>query len=169
MTESGLSQEKFNEVINLKVQEIRDLRKRVKEQDEQIVGLRTLRDKALKDKFAEEATSKQLKEHNEGLGGIITGAYQERAKLLAFISSFLPSVFKKDQALLESSYANVLYMVLPTGEQVSFHIHENDMKLFEHVPDDATANAYLRDLIWDGHDNTEKWERFKYARGSVVL
>lgn len=55
----------------------------------------------------------------------------------------------KDPAQPEE-WQNVVYIDLPTG-QISFHIHERERHLFDDLPWYGGK--------WDGHTDTEKWER----------
>lgn len=76
-------------------------------------------------------------------------AYSERARLVALLAAIYPSSWNYGDAD-EADWA-IVYVQLPTG-QASWHIHESDMGLFDHVQRDD-------DTMWDGHTTEEKYQR----------
>lgn len=73
--------------------------------------------------------------------------YRERAYLVSHLAALYPSVLCASD---EPGYA-LVYLAVPTG-QLSWHIAERDLDLFEHVPKVAP-------IQWDGHDTPEKYRR----------
>lgn len=82
----------------------------------------------------------------------VNQVYRERAHLLAHLATFYPSHIQHDPVDFEWS---VLYISLPTG-QVTWHISDADMDLFEHVRTDTYET-------WDGHTTDEKYARLDRA------
>lgn len=81
------------------------------------------------------------------------GIYRERAHLIAFLSAQFPS-FLSNNDPAEPEYT-VIYIHTPDG-QLSWHIHPNDLDLFEHV---AWAEPDDDRVIFDGHTTPEKYVR----------
>ena len=86
------------------------------------------------------------------------GAYRERNQVVAALARLLLSLGHNvglgqhdpaDQAW-EDDWRNIVYMELPNG-QVSWHIHDSELGLFEGLP------PY--DRAWDGHTTEEKHRR----------
>lgn len=73
--------------------------------------------------------------------------YTERAHLLALLSVIYPAHgYRPDDA--EPGFETILCIHFPWG-QASWHIADDDRRLFAHVP--LTAND------WDGHTTDEKY------------
>lgn len=81
------------------------------------------------------------------------GAYRERAQLVAYLAACYGSVIMHD-ADLDAPGWSVIFIDTPSG-QMSWHLHENDLDLFRHVP------KILRHVPgpWDGHTADEKYRR----------
>lgn len=81
------------------------------------------------------------------------GAYRERAQLVAYLAACYRSVIMHD-ADLDAPGWSVIFIDTPSG-QMSWHLHENDLDLFRHVP------KILRHVPgpWDGHTADEKYRR----------
>jgi hypothetical protein len=80
-------------------------------------------------------------------------AYYERNALVAALSKLYPShVGNHDpsDANWEPGWFNIVFIDTPQG-QLSWHMHESHMHLFEHLPPGANE--------WDGHTTVEKYER----------
>lgn len=93
-----------------------------------------------------------LRERAEKAEAAKDTAYSERNKLVAALSKvFYASLEKDPDAEPESEWLWVVIVQLPTG-QVSWHIHESELSLFEHLPRE-TGN------VWDGHTTELKYER----------
>lgn len=71
--------------------------------------------------------------------------YRERQHLVANLASRYPSCLNNDDPDWP-----VVFIELPTG-QVSWHISLSDLDLFQHVN--------TGDMVWDGHDTSEKYRR----------
>lgn len=83
--------------------------------------------------------------------GYTDGAYAERNQLVAGLSKLYPAGQKKTAIEgWDETWHNCIYIDLPTG-QVSWHIHDNEMAQFVHLPPYAGE--------WDGHDTPEKYRR----------
>lgn len=87
----------------------------------------------------------------------ITGAYRERARLVAHLAAAYP-----DGAVLAFSDPDtpgwaVLTIETPAG-QMSWHISPDDLDLF---PENLAARVHAEDprAKWDGHDTPTKYER----------
>lgn len=89
-------------------------------------------------------------------------AYHERDQCIALIARLLHALSsrvglgKHDPAdtSWESDWTNIIFLDLPTG-QVSWHIHDSELHLFEGLP------AYPQP--WDGHTTPEKYRRVNTA------
>lgn len=78
-------------------------------------------------------------------------AYQERNKVVAALSKLFPAGrTKTDIPGWDPEWHGAVYIDLPTG-QVSWHFHDRDAGLFDHLPPYAG--------VWDGHDTEEKYRR----------
>lgn len=91
-------------------------------------------------------------------------AYTERNRLVALLAAIFPSWRTKHQPTpsgavdvgcdgahdWDPEWLNVIGIQLPTG-QCTWHIHDSEMSLFEHVPE--------FDMPWDGHTTDQKYER----------
>lgn len=95
----------------------------------------------------------------ESLGREITdlqkavgGAYRERARLVAFLAAAHPSRLQQADDVAEPGWF-VVYVDTPAG-QLSWHIHPDDLELFDHVELDRAG-----EVAWDGHDTDAKYAR----------
>lgn len=109
-------------------------------------------------------------------------AYRERNQLVAFLSHLLPawlSVHEENDKDWDSEWMWIVYMEVPVlnprdhedfwpssnfeqiekpkdpVKQISWHIHESELPLFDHLP--------IRPHSWDGHSNDEKYHRMRNA------
>lgn len=80
--------------------------------------------------------------------------YTERNRLVALLASLFPSTQCKTSIKdWSSEWHNCVYITLPNGQQLSWHYHDKDKRLFMHVP--------IRETIWDGHTTEQKYERIE--------
>ncbi len=172
-----MDEEKFKEIIHQKSQELKELRQQVKIKDEQIAGLRSDNLNLGRKLLQFDQTITQMKQKKAELSEDVFIAYEQRARLLEYFTTFLPSVIKYDLDAPNPDFANVLYIVLPCIGQISFHLWVGHLDFFKEVPrqgfggkwmepwggnfmqDKATREGTV-DLIWDNHDNLTKWDRF---------
>jgi hypothetical protein len=86
--------------------------------------------------------------------------YRERSRLIAFLASrFNCSLEPARDCEDDPDFNWVLYVDMPTG-QVSWHIADWDLDLFDFVKRNEGR-------VWDGHDNDEKYKRIKtYISGN---
>lgn len=78
-------------------------------------------------------------------------AYRERNQLVALLSTLYPS--KRARTHIpgwDPAWHGCVFIEFPTF-QGSWHYHDDDADLFEHLPDELVA--------WDGHTTEEKYER----------
>lgn len=80
-------------------------------------------------------------------------AYRERDQLVALISSIWPSWLGRHEGEWQDAWRNIVYVQTPAG-QLSWHIHDSEMPLFDHLAFDASKP-------WDGHTTEEKYERIR--------
>lgn len=77
--------------------------------------------------------------------------YQERNKLVAFLTKLYPSgVRRTDIQGWGACWQNCVVIDLPCG-QASWHYHDDEAYLFAHLP------PYTKK--WDGHTTDEKYEK----------
>jgi hypothetical protein len=83
---------------------------------------------------------------------VVMSVYEERARLLSYLSGVIPSQMVKASDA-EPGFEWVVMMLDPKAGQMSWHISDDDLWLFQHLTfvDDAT--------LWDGHTTEEKYER----------
>ena len=112
----------------------------------------------------------ELKKEIERLTEQKDGAYAERNKLVAFISKIFHSILGRHEdsdTSWDNDWRNIVYVYVPiltpTGvvqSQVSWHIHDSELPLFDHLPKGK--------VVWDGHTVEEKYERLaKFSTSSV--
>lgn len=77
--------------------------------------------------------------------------YRERAHLVAFLTTLYPSVGSYNDPE-EPEYC-VVYVESPVG-QMSWHIHPDDMDLFEGL-------RIVQSHNWDGHTTEEKYRKLQ--------
>jgi hypothetical protein len=86
----------------------------------------------------------------------INDVYVERNKVIALATKLAQEWFIHAYRAphvgepFEDGWNNVIFIELPTG-QVSWHIHDSEIYLFQHLP--VRANA------WDKHTTEEKYQR----------
>jgi hypothetical protein len=86
------------------------------------------------------------------------GAYYERNRLVALLATLFPSGTKRTSIEgWDPEWDGCVYVDLPTDppSQVSWHFHDSQAHLFEHLPPYAGE--------WDGHTTDEKYERIARA------
>lgn len=88
-------------------------------------------------------------------GGVLLrrldGAYAERTLLILALCALFPSGMKKAPVRgMPREFETAVYVDTPAG-QMSWHIHEDDLPAFAHLP------PYPGE--WDGHSTTEKYRR----------
>lgn len=91
------------------------------------------------------------------------GVYRERAALVAHLAAVYPSilVFGADP---EAPDWPVIYVTTPHG-QMSWHLADSDLDLFEHVLVVHRSEA----PAWDGHTTAEKYERLAACTRDTYL
>ena len=174
-----MNEEQFKDIVSKKSLEIKELRKKVRDQEEQIEGLRSFVKDTSRALLAKEQTITQLKRKKAELSEDVFTAYDERARLLAVLASWFPSIIKVDLDALNPDYSSVLYIQLPTG-QISFHIFKGQLDFLDHVPRMNMHGKFIEpwmetraqeegtiNVEWDGHSTEEKWLRIrKYVNRS---
>jgi hypothetical protein len=107
-----------------------------------------------------EAGAFKMDQHVANLMTSRNQAYRERAMLVAILANYYRASLEipTDQ---EPGYTYVLLMETPTG-QVSWHIKDTDLALFDHVPREAGQP-------WAGHDKATALRRLErlIGRGAV--
>lgn len=101
-------------------------------------------------------------------------AYWERNQLVAALSKLLPSHLAKHSIqdneweddwrnivvihlpLELTPYADVVNGPVPDDIQMTWHIHDHDMPMFDHL-----RYVDYPDYVWDGHDTAEKYKRLR--------
>ena len=167
-----MNEEQFAKVISDKARELKELRAQVKIKDEQISGLRHGVTELLRSVEAKDQTILQLKAKKAELSEDVFVAYDERARLLGLISTLYLSIIKVDLDAPNPDYSNVIYILLPTGQQISFHIYKGQLEFLKHVPRMDCHGKFLEpwmsdqariqkttDVEWDLHTTEEKWAR----------
>lgn len=100
-------------------------------------------------------------------------AYHERNQLVAFVSAVYPSALGKhdpDDKDWDPEWRNIVYVELPTG-QASWHIHDSDLPLFDHIERRFAFNDVVccygggehAGSAWDGHSTEENYRRLRLA------
>jgi hypothetical protein len=89
-------------------------------------------------------------------------AYSERARLVAYLAACYPSEIVPAES--DSGAWFLVFVTTPAG-QMSWHLHEDDLDLFEPL-----LNAPETGIEWDGHSTEQKYERLaeltdRIARG----
>lgn len=88
----------------------------------------------------------------QGVRGERDKAYEERAKLVAFLAAVYPAELAEAES--DSGAWWLVFVSTPAG-QMSWHIHEDDLDLFEHLHDKPQTSL----SNWDGHTTEQKYER----------
>lgn len=89
-------------------------------------------------------------------------AYTERAKLVALLTRLFPAYIAQhdsNDASWDREWLTIVFVQLPTG-QASWHIHLNDIPLFDHLKDGENN--------WDGHKTEEKYQRVLAVRADML-
>lgn len=100
-------------------------------------------------------------ERNE-LGTQKDRAYSERNKLVAVLSMLFPASLERhpeEDTSWEDDWRWIVFIDLPTG-QASWHIHDSELPLFEHLPRDSGR-------AWDGHTTERKYARLLDLRQHI--
>lgn len=84
------------------------------------------------------------------------GAYRERAQLLAWLATLVPSVITPAADVYEDGW-RLLFLHTPQG-QLAWHIHPRDVPLFDHVQQVPDGDPRGQ---WDGHTTEEKYGRIR--------
>lgn len=82
-------------------------------------------------------------------------AYHERNQLVAFLASLFPSTLSRhpeNDAEWEDDWRWIVFVSHPSG-QMSWHIHNSEIGLFDHVP--------RGEVDWDGHTTEDKYRRLR--------
>lgn len=83
-------------------------------------------------------------------------AYWERNQCVSLLSKLLPSYLGRHEESDESwerDWMNIVYVYLPNGQQLSWHIHDTELCNFDHLE--------RKEITWDGHDTITKYRRMK--------
>lgn len=86
------------------------------------------------------------------------GAYRERARLLAWIATGLPSAITPARDVDEDGWW-LLFVYPHPDAQLSWHIAPEDVALFAHVDHVGPEDSRVQ---WDGHNTDEKHERIEW-------
>ena len=100
-----------------------------------------------------------LEEYVEDMRGRKDAAYKERDMVLALaVSALMAHGFpcwlgrhEESDPAWENDWRNIVYVELPRGEQLSWHIHDSELPWFSQLEREDTP--------WDGHTTEEKYER----------
>lgn len=81
-------------------------------------------------------------------------AYSERNQCVALLSKLLPAWLEQhpEGEDWEPAWATIVFMMLPNGSQISWHLHESELHMFTHL-EHRTGHS------WDGHSTPEKYAR----------
>lgn len=81
--------------------------------------------------------------------------YQERNRLVSFVSRCYPS-YLAPAPDAEPGFNWIVFVETPEG-QMSWHLHDDELELFNHCPRWQSA-------AWDGHTTDVKYERLLALR-----
>lgn len=98
---------------------------------------------------------------NAGMNGV----YRERAALVAYLATLHSSTVRFDTHT-DPSWM-LIFFELANGQQVSWHISENDRDLFQGLLD-LPDREVEGDEHWDRHTTEEKYERMFQASHSLT-
>ena len=88
-------------------------------------------------------------------------AYEERAKLIAYLTAVYPSEITPAES--DSGAWNLVFVATPSG-QMSWHLHEDDIvEYFQHL-----VNLPETGVTWDGHTTKEKYRRLAELTRTVA-
>ena len=82
--------------------------------------------------------------------------YQERNKLVAFVSRCYPS-YLAPAPDAEPGFEWIVFIETPSG-QLSWHLHDDELSMFNHL---LRLNPHS---WWDGHTTEEKYDRLLALR-----
>lgn len=101
-----------------------------------------------------------LKSRNTDLELRKDQAYEERNRVVALLAHLLPAVrFKTNIPGWNHEWHGCVYITLPNGQQLSWHYHDSQAHLFNHVP--------IGHVDYDGHSTDEKYSRIdQYIKAS---
>jgi hypothetical protein len=112
------------------------------------------------------ATINELMDTVERLKESLDGVYAERNLLIALVAKlslqmgYTVGIGKDNDPDIGPEWKNIIYVEIPhygRTEQLSWHLHQNEMINFKNVP--------LYSRIWDGHSTEEKYRRIEnYVR-----
>jgi len=86
-------------------------------------------------------------------------AFRERNRLIALLAHLYPSCLERhpeDDTEWEDDWRWIVFIHHPEG-QLSWHIHDSELPLFDHVP------RGIGNVKWDGHTIEEKYARIERA------
>lgn len=106
-----------------------------------------------------------LEDYIEDMRGRKDAAYKERDMVLALAIDALCAHglhcwmgrHEEADAAWENDWRNIVYVELPNGQQLSWHIHDSEVAWFPRLEREDTP--------WDGHTTEEKYERLLYFIG----
>jgi hypothetical protein len=87
-------------------------------------------------------------------------AYRERAALVAYLAACYPAEIVPAES--DSGAWFLVFVTTPAG-QMSWHLHEDDLDLFEPL-----LNAPETGVEWDGHTTEAKYERLAELTRTVA-
>jgi hypothetical protein len=90
-------------------------------------------------------------------------AYSERNRLVAFLAAEFTSSLERHpdgDKEWEDDWRWIVYIQHPVAGQLSWHIHDSELSLFDHVQRQVGWE-------WDGHTTKEKWERIREAIDAI--
>ena len=92
-------------------------------------------------------------------GQAMKDAYTERAALVAVLTKIWPSHMTEDEHEFgDSDFRNIACVHTPAG-QATWHIHRDDLPLFDHVGRSNEPGPDGTACAWDGHTTQQKYER----------
>lgn len=99
-------------------------------------------------------TERELLDKLEELTKQKDGAYSERNQCVALLSKLMPAWLEQHPAGedWDPDWRWIVFMMLPTANQVSWHIHDSELSMFDHL---TRRDSHS----WDGHSTEAKYER----------
>lgn len=107
-----------------------------------------------------QAELKHVKAQLEHVEGERDKAYEERAKLVSYLTAVYPSEVYEAES--DSGAWWLVFVATPSG-QMSWHVHEDDLELFPHLLNRPTTG-----VTWDGHTTPEKYRRLAELTRTVA-
>lgn len=95
-------------------------------------------------------------------------AYWERNQLVALVSKLYPSHLARhpdSDTTWEDDWRTIICVHSPAG-QLTWHIHDNHRKYFEHL---NKKSEQFADCKWDGHTTQQKYRRIRNIPRMIVL